>query len=71
VRRRLLTPEDEADQQTSDGITAEGQDTAERAKSPAPEAAVEDADYIYRHALGKKLSDEEVLEARHYARREL
>jgi hypothetical protein len=45
---------------------AEGQDAAERAKSPAPEAAVEDADYIYRHASGKKLSEEEVLEARHY-----
>jgi ornithine carbamoyltransferase len=47
---------------------AEGPDAGERAKSPAPEAAVEDADYIYRHASGKKLS-EEVLEARHYARK--
>ena len=48
---------------------AEGQDAAERAKYLAPEAAVEDADYIYRHASGKKLSEEEVLEARHYARK--
>jgi hypothetical protein len=32
---------------------AEGPDTGEREKSPAPEAAVEDADYIYRHALVK------------------
>jgi hypothetical protein len=48
---------------------AEGPDARERAKSPAPEAAVEDADYIYRHASGKKLSEEEVLEARYYARK--
>jgi hypothetical protein len=66
---KAVTPEDEANQQTSDAVMAEGQDAAERAKSPAPEAAVEDANYIYRHASGKKLSEEEVLEARHYARK--
>jgi hypothetical protein len=38
-------------------------------QSPAPEAAVEDANYIYRHASGKKLSEEDVLEARHYAQK--
>jgi hypothetical protein len=48
---------------------AERQDAAERAKSPAPEATVEDVGYIYRHASGKKLSEEEFLEARHYARK--
>jgi hypothetical protein len=42
---------------------------AEKAKSPAPEALVEDIDYIFRHASGKKLSKEEVLEARHYAQK--
>jgi hypothetical protein len=41
----------------------------EEAKSPAPEASTEDADYIIRHASGKKLSKEEVLEARHYAQK--
>jgi hypothetical protein len=66
---RVVTPEDEADQQTSDAVMAEGQDTAEKAKSPAPEVVVEDANYIYRHASGKKLSEEEVIEARHYARK--
>jgi hypothetical protein len=66
---KAVMPEDEADQQTSDAVMAEGQDTAERAKSPAPEAAVKDANYIYSHASGKKLSKEEVLEARHYARK--
>jgi hypothetical protein len=66
---KVVTPEDEADQQTSDAVMVEEQDTAERAKSPAPEAAVEDANYIYRHGLGKTLSEEEVLEARHYAQK--
>jgi hypothetical protein len=57
------TPEEKADWKTS------GQIMAEKAKSPAPEAPVEDVDYIFRHALGKKLSEEEVLEARHYAQK--
>jgi hypothetical protein len=46
-----VAPEDKADQQTS------GQSVAEKAKSPVPEAPVEDVDYIFRHALGKKLSE--------------
>ena len=44
---KAVTPEDKADQQTS------GQSMAEKAKSPAPEALVEDIDYIFRHASGK------------------
>jgi hypothetical protein len=35
----------------------------------APEAPAEDVDYIIRHASGKKLSKEEILEARHYAQK--
>jgi hypothetical protein len=66
---KAITPEDEVDQQTSDAVMTGWQDTTEKAKSPAPKAAVEDANYIYRHASGKKLSEEEVLEARHYARK--
>jgi hypothetical protein len=41
----------------------------EKAKSPAPEAEAEAVDYIIRHASGKKLSKEEILEARHYAQK--
>jgi hypothetical protein len=48
---------------------AAGQSMAEKAKSPATEAPVEDVDYIFRHASRKKLSEEEVLEARHYAQK--
>jgi hypothetical protein len=60
---KAVAPEDKADRQTS------GQSMAEKAKSPAPKAPVEDVDYIFRHASGKKLSEEEVLEARHYAQK--
>jgi hypothetical protein len=42
---------------------------AEKAKSPTLEAPAEAVDYIYQHASGKKLSKEEILEARHYAQK--
>jgi hypothetical protein len=38
-------------------------------KIPAPEALIENVDYIFQHASGKKLFKEEILEARHYARK--
>jgi hypothetical protein len=46
-----------------------GQDMAERARSPASKAQAEAADYIYRLASGKKLSEDEIAEARHYAQK--
>jgi hypothetical protein len=36
--------------------------------APAPEAPSEDLDYVIRHASGKRLSEEENFEAKHYAR---
>jgi hypothetical protein len=69
IELNAVMPEDKADQQTSDTDMAAGQDMAEKAKSPVPEALVEDIDYIFRHASGKKLSEEEILEARHYAQK--
>jgi hypothetical protein len=41
----------------------------EKIETPAPEALFENIDYIIRHASRKKLSEEEILEARHYARK--
>jgi hypothetical protein len=41
---------------------------AKEVESLAPEALSEDFDYIIRHALGKRLSEEEIFEAKHYAR---
>jgi hypothetical protein len=36
-------------------------------KSPIPEAPSEDLDFIIQHASGKRLSEEEIAEAKHYA----
>jgi hypothetical protein len=69
IETKVAATEDKADPQASDIGMAEGPNVGERAKSPAPKAAVEDVDYIYRHASGKKLSEEEVVEARHYAQK--
>jgi hypothetical protein len=66
---KAITPEVKADQQTSDTILTAGQDMAERAKSLAFEASAEAIDYIYRHASGKKLSEDKIAEARHYAQK--
>jgi hypothetical protein len=41
----------------------------EKIETPAPEALIENINYIIRHASGKKLSEEEILEARHYSRK--
>jgi hypothetical protein len=41
---------------------------AKEAESLTPEAPSEGFDYIIRHASGKRLSEEEISEAKHYAR---
>jgi hypothetical protein len=48
-------------------MALEKKDALEKAKSPIPEAPSEDLDFIIRHASGKKLSEEEIVEAKHYA----
>jgi hypothetical protein len=40
----------------------------EKGAAPAPEASSKVLDYIIRHASGKRLSEEEIFEAKHYAR---
>jgi hypothetical protein len=40
----------------------------EKIVAPTPEASSEVLDYIIRHASGKRLSEEEIFEAKHYAR---
>jgi hypothetical protein len=42
---------------------------SKKIEAPAPEASNKSIDYIIRHASGKELSQEEMLEARHYARK--
>jgi hypothetical protein len=61
--------EQRAEQESTDtSMALEKKDALEKAKSPIPEAPSEDFDFIIRHALGKKLSEEEIMEAKHYAR---
>jgi hypothetical protein len=40
----------------------------EKVAAPTPEVPSEDLNYIIRHASGKRLSKEEIFEAKHYAR---
>jgi hypothetical protein len=69
IEMKPAAREDKAEQQTPDfGMTA-GQVVTEKAKAPAPEALSKDVNYIIRHASGKRLSKEEILEAKHYARK--
>jgi hypothetical protein len=39
----------------------------EKAAAPTPEAPSKDLNYVIRHASGKRLSEEEIFEAKHYA----
>jgi hypothetical protein len=58
-----------AEQKSPGTIMAlEKENAPEKARSPIPEASSEDPDFIIRHASGKKLSEEEIMEAKHYAR---
>ena len=43
-------------------------DVPKKVESSTPEASTEELDFIIRHASGRKLSEEEIAEARHYAR---
>jgi hypothetical protein len=46
-----------------------GQIAPEKVETAAPEALIETIDYIVRHASRKKLSEDEIAEARHYAQK--
>jgi hypothetical protein len=65
---KLATTEQKAEGITPDINIAFEKSVAKEAESLAPEAPSEDFDYIIRHALGKRLSEEEIFEAKHYAR---
>jgi uncharacterized protein YaaR (DUF327 family) len=69
TKSKVVVPEDKVGQQSSDTGKTTEQVMTEKAKSHVPEALAEDTDYIVRHASGKKLSEEEILEAKHYAQR--
>jgi hypothetical protein len=61
--------EQRTEQESSDaGLVLEKKDVPKKVKSSTPEAPSEDLDFIIRHASGKRLSEEEIAEAKHYAR---
>jgi hypothetical protein len=68
IETKPATTEDKTEQESPNAGMAAGQDVTEKDKSLALEAPSEDLDYIIRHASGKRLSEEEILEAKHYAR---
>jgi hypothetical protein len=63
------TTERRTEQESPDISMAVEKDVAKKSKSPAPEAPSENLDFIVRHASGKRLSIEEIVEAKHYARK--
>jgi hypothetical protein len=64
---KLAAIEQKAEEESPDISVALEENVDKKAKSPAPEAPAEDLEYIIRHASGKRLSEEEVFEAKHYA----
>jgi hypothetical protein len=68
VETKLATTEQGAEEVPPNTDIAFERNMAKEAESLAPEAPSEYPDYIIRHALGKRLSEEEIFEAKHYAR---
>jgi hypothetical protein len=49
-------------------LVLEEEDAPKKVESPTPKASNKESDFIIRHTSGKKLSEEEIVEAKHYAR---
>jgi hypothetical protein len=64
-----VVTEERAEQESPDIGIAMEKEVAEEAKSPAPEVLSENLDFIIRHASEKRLSKEEIAEAKHYAQK--
>jgi hypothetical protein len=65
---KLAPTEQGAEGISQDTNIAFEKNVAKEAESLTPEALSEGFDYIVRHASGKRLSKEEISEAKHYAR---
>jgi hypothetical protein len=65
----LVESRQSIEQEPSDvALVLEREDASKKAESPTLEASTKELDFIIRRASGKKLSKEEIAEARHYAR---
>jgi hypothetical protein len=65
---KLATTEQRAEGITPDTNIAFEKSVAKEVESLTPEVLSKRFDYIVRHASGKRLSEEEISEAKHYAR---
>lgn len=53
---------------SDEALVLEKEDAPKKVESPTPKASTEELDFIIRHASGKSLSEEEIAEAKHYAK---
>jgi hypothetical protein len=68
VETKLATAEQRAEEVPPNTDIAFERSVAKETESLSPQAPSEDLDYVIRHASGKRLSEEEIFEAKHYAR---
>jgi hypothetical protein len=68
TKTKLAATKQKAEEISLDINIAFEKSAAKEAESLAPEALSEDLDYIIRHASGKRLSKDEIFEAKHYTR---
>jgi hypothetical protein len=61
------TKQRDVQESSNAGLALEKKVVPGKAKSAIPEAPSEDCNFIIRHAFGKRLSEEEIVEAKHYA----
>jgi hypothetical protein len=68
IETKPVGTEQSIEQGPSDvGLVPETEDAPKKVESLTPEASSEELDFIIRHASGKKLLEEEIVEAKHYA----
>jgi hypothetical protein len=68
VETKLATAEQGAEEVPPNTDIAFERNVAKEAESLTPEAPSEYLDYVIRHSSGKRLSEDEIFEAKHYAR---
>jgi hypothetical protein len=68
VETKLATAEQRSEEVPPNTDIAFERSVAKEAESLTPEAPSKDLDYVIRHASGKRLSEEEIFEAKQYAR---
>jgi hypothetical protein len=55
-------------EKNNDARSSDATETSKESEFPAAEASTEGLEFVVRHAAGKKLSEEQIAEALHYAK---